>query len=527
MKNDDNKPENASSSTINLEETWSSSYQNELRNRALVNTMELESARIVRTGVLGEAFYDCTSRPDQEPCCHVKMDTIHKMKDSTKKLLHILDQIQAKTRKKFSICEDVTVNGVLQTMTPSISQSNLNLSDMIPNEALIRLELQTRVMQNINVESEEDDCSVYKKLARKCHCLNNKDYNDFVIHFNENTKYTTNSIGEIVKNMRILKKFLYMGGEYTKHALMFLNDGLTHSKLPERIEIIHGCSHADVCNVFEEHSLVTVCISWPCKAEFYGCTTSQVWAAQLLLKLADLEDGRRYLNFNSKITNDIRKILRKRATQLDIVIIETLNEVLNLLRPVFAKNPNVSYICKTANEGIGSRTIKDLVESREYMTLNEIFMHLDLLRNFSKIDFGKDELTLNLPALLLLFRDLLREYDNSEMNILIMNMLTNLMARHIRKPEQGKISSAKAIADAATEPIRKKNEGIQMPPKKNIKKHKNMKGLGVSPVKLMNQSKRRISDWDPSNNFLNRSKKFTKDMRSSIIIVPLEKKFTV
>lgn len=88
------------------------------------------------------------------------------------------------------------------------------------------------------------------------------------------------------------------------------------------------------------------------------------------------------------------------------------------------------------------------------MMLNEIFMHLDLLRNFSKLDFGKDELTYNLPALLLLFKDLLIEYDSSEMNILIMNILTNLMAKHIKRAEDEKLkSNSNAFADASTEVI--------------------------------------------------------------------------
>lgn len=80
-------------------------------------------------------------------------------------------------------------------------------------------------------------------------------------------------------------------------------------------------------------------------------------------------------------------------------------------------------------------------------------MHLDLLRNFSKLDFGKEELTVNLPALLLLFKDLLIEYDNSEMNIMIMNILTNVMSKHIKKNEEnkGKVSNTGETADASTE----------------------------------------------------------------------------
>lgn len=73
-------------------------------------------------------------------------------------------------------------------------------------------------------KDEDDDCSIFKRLTRKCNCLNQMEYNDFVIHFNEDTKYFTSTIGEIIKNMRILKKFLYMGGRYTQNALIFLNE---------------------------------------------------------------------------------------------------------------------------------------------------------------------------------------------------------------------------------------------------------------------------------------------------------------
>ncbi|XP_045499372.1 uncharacterized protein LOC123697004 isoform X2 [Colias croceus] len=415
-------------------------------------------------------FTECRSQ--LQPCCHLQMNaTICKLKESTKRLLGILDQIQSKTNGKLAITDNN-----LPADDPQPSTSTFNVAEIIPCEALKSLEYQTRVLQAINIESEDDDCSIYKKLTRKCQCLNVKEYNDFVIHFNENTKYTTNNIGEIVKNMRILKKFLYMGSEYTKNALMFLNEA---------------------------------------------------WAASLLHKLADLEEGRRYLNFNSKITNDIKKVIRKRISQLEADTVDTLNEVLNLLRPLFVKNPNVTYVSKSANEGIGTRTIKDLVEYREHMTIDEIFMHLDILRNFSQIEFGKEELTFNLPALLLLFKDLLREYDNSEMNILIMNMLNNIMTKHIKNNQDNKSGGLRAVANALTEPIKRKNEGCQMPPKKNIKKPNKSKGLGVSPVKYLqrsklNQSMCKDSNREPSK-VLNRSKKFDKDLRASIIIVPIEK----
>lgn len=44
----------------------------------------------------------------------------------------------------------------------------------------------------------------------------------------------------------------------------------------EKLDIIQGCAHADVCNVFDEHSMVVVCISWPCNDETHGDATTQV-----------------------------------------------------------------------------------------------------------------------------------------------------------------------------------------------------------------------------------------------------------
>ncbi|XP_045490643.1 uncharacterized protein LOC110999318 isoform X2 [Pieris rapae] len=276
MKNDDSENDDSSNFSFHLEKKGQSSYLNNI-NKLTSSTLDRYA---MGKGMNQEKFYDCTSVPrvsHKEDFCHVKLDTIHKLKDSTKKLLHILEQINAKTRKKLRICDDTVDNdGVVQPKSLlGISASQLNVSDIVPNEALVRLELQTRIMKNITIDYEDDDCSVYKRLTRKCNCMNNINYNDLVIHFNENTKYTTNSFGEIVKNMRILKKFLYMGGEYTKNALMFLNEGLLESKVPEKIEIINGCTNADICGIFDEHSIVIVCISWPCKNEYFGDSSSQ------------------------------------------------------------------------------------------------------------------------------------------------------------------------------------------------------------------------------------------------------------
>ena len=48
------------------------------------------------------------------------------------------------------------------------------------------------------------------------------------------------------------------------------------SRRNEKLEIVQGCAHADICNVFDEHSIVTTCISWPCKYKYYGNYVTQV-----------------------------------------------------------------------------------------------------------------------------------------------------------------------------------------------------------------------------------------------------------
>lgn len=100
--------------------------------------------------------------------------------------------------------------------------------------------------------------------------------------------------------------------------------------------------------------------------------------------------------------------------------------------------------------GYGDETIKALSQYREYMTLDEVFTHLDLLHNLSNEEKGKTDLTSLLPALLLLFKQMLMEYDNSEMNIIITNILNNIVSNNmINKPE--KLPKTMVYADMATE----------------------------------------------------------------------------
>ncbi|XP_031766591.2 uncharacterized protein LOC113509726 isoform X2 [Galleria mellonella] len=352
---------------------------------------------------------------------------------------------------------------------------------------------------------ENDDCSVYKRLTRRCHCLNQLEYNDFIIHFNEDTKYFTSNMGEIIKNMRILKKFLYMNGCYTKKALMFLNEGLQECTHTEKVEITQGCAYADMCNVFDDHSIVIICISWPCKYSIYGDTMTQALTASFLYKLAYLEEGRRYLNFSSKITNDIKKVLKKKASKLGYDTIETLNATLNLLHPPLPEHINVTYYCKPVDQALGNKTVNALVQYRQYMTLHEVFINLDLLQNLSKNDNGKEQLTVFLPVILNLFKNMLMEYDNSEMNITVMNILNNIVFHNFVKEKKPELPADMVITDTTTEPIKMKNEFNQITQKRNTRKsNKSKLGLGLSPNRHRQSSKR-------------------KDIRSSVIIVPIEK----
>ena len=88
------------------------------------------------------------------------------------------------------------------------------------------------------------------------------------------------------------------------------------------------------------------------------------------------------------------------------------------------------------------------------MTLEEVVMYLDLLINFSKAGTGKTDLTPYLPDLLLLFKQMLKEYDNSEINIIITNILNNIISNSKNNMVKDKKSDgiiAMTVADTITE----------------------------------------------------------------------------
>ncbi|RVE48840.1 hypothetical protein evm_006490 [Chilo suppressalis] len=465
--------------------------------------------------------YKCEN--SNELYCHVDLNTILKLKESTKKLLTVLDEIQSKTHANQTNLNGINFNFSTLLKPTHLTTNPASVTDLINENALKKLENQAKNLDSIYIQDEDDDCSVYKRLTRKCHCLNHHGYNDFMIHFNEDTKYRTSVAGELIKNMRILKKFLYMNGDYTMNALLFLNEGLADSTHTEKVEIIQACAHADICNVFEDHSIVVTYISWPCKYVYYGDNVTQALTASFLNKMAQLEEGRRYLNYSSKIANDLKRVIRKKSAVLEIETVESLNTTLNLLNPPLTQNMNITYYYKPIDEGMGKRTLSALVDYHQNMTLDEVFAHLNIILDLSNRDTGKFELTSSLHLLLLLFKRLLIEYDNSGMNIILTKILTNILTKNkVKQMNEGKTPKALIIADVATEPIQMKNEMNQHPPRKpNIRKSNKSK-LGLSPNKLRNTTKERVSDrhvtgnkcMDPSG-IINRSRKFNKGINQN------------
>lgn len=78
------------------------------------------------------------------------------------------------------------------------------------------------------------------------------------------------------------------------------------------------------------------------------------------------------------------------------------------------------------------------------MTFNEVLLHLETLEAYSQYESSRTELTLNLPLILLLFKHLLMEYDNSEINMTVTSILNNLISKS--KDKEKKIENSNTIA---------------------------------------------------------------------------------
>lgn len=91
-------------------------------------------------------------------------------------------------------------------------------------------------------------------------------------------------------------------------------------------------------------------------------------------KLAQLEEGRRYLKFTSKITNDIKKVLRRKGSKLDMDTTESLNATLDLMNPPMAQHVNLTYYCRPIDEGKTkfSSKVKDIHNKNESANLHPI-----------------------------------------------------------------------------------------------------------------------------------------------------------
>lgn len=102
---------------------------------------------------------------------------------------------------------------------------------------------------------------------------------------------------------------------------------------------------------------------------------------------------------------------------------------------------------------MAKKAVLDLSEYRQNMTLEEVFTHLDILYQISKSDRGKMVLLSYLPTLIILFKRLIIEFDNSEINITVTNILNNIVSKNVIKDKDPEAPKTLVIADVATEVI--------------------------------------------------------------------------
>lgn len=88
------------------------------------------------------------------------------------------------------------------------------------------------------------------------------------------------------------------------------------------------------------------------------------------MNLVRIEEGRRYLNYNSKIANDIKRMRRKNK-QLDSLTNEYLNDILNLLNPPLERNINVTYYFKAEEGNMPLQTQRSKVQNNKGNKINE------------------------------------------------------------------------------------------------------------------------------------------------------------
>ncbi|XP_013138326.1 PREDICTED: uncharacterized protein LOC106103185 isoform X2 [Papilio polytes] len=426
-----------------------------------------------------------------EPSHKSYQGKLYDLKESTRKLLCLLDKI---------LMFEPPINEAQTVNEPSEKKSN-------------------RKNRLKPIQPHEGDCSIYNRLTRKCQCLNSDIYNDFILLFNENVKHMTCNVGEIIKNMRTLKKFLYIGDEYTKRALMFLKDGLSNSTLLERTDIIQGCIFTDICNIFEENSIITTLITWPCKYAKSGDQETMMMTATLVNKISRPEEGKRYLNLNSRIIFDIKQAFKKCGNHLKTETVDMLHTILDRLEPQYTQNISVSYCRKTNDKGVVIQTLLNLIKHGSEMPLKEALLNLELLSNWSKQENGKEELKSYRPELLLVLKTILRLYDHSQINIFATTILNNVVSKSMIRGNNFGVTNIVVVTSTGTEPIEMKNQFVQIS-KKKIKKQKST----VHPGKRLFMSKQRVSDVGYSSQILDTLKKKCEKTRKQVIYVPVESK---
>lgn len=97
------------------------------------------------------------------------------------------------------------------------------------------------------------------------------------------------------------------------------------------------------------------------------------------------------------------------------------------------------------------QTLSNLVKHRSQMTISEVLLHLEMINNFSKHKRGKVELINNLSLLLLLLKNILKDYDNSEINVVAANILNNIISKGLISEkvlkEQNTMSTATEVME--------------------------------------------------------------------------------
>lgn len=101
--------------------------------------------------------------------------------------------------------------------------------------------------------------------------------------------------------------------------------------------------------------------------------------------------------------------------------------------------------------GLRMHTISNLIKHCSQMTISEVSLHLEIIYNFSKHRRWKLELTKNLSLLLILLKNILKDYDNSGINVITTNILNNVISKGLiydkEQKEKSTISTLTQVTD--------------------------------------------------------------------------------